>query len=358
LGPRTKLALFPSLGKHFIEVDDRRSDDPDRHSPTHRLFTEIAGFTLTDLALPHQNEFRLFTLLVGAQCLLWRLFFITEILGGFTTFSAFSLEVALNPFYYGAMRIKDRLCPHKYPPLISQGLFDRCTEVQLGKTRATATRYSEKPFVFRGLIKCATSGRTVTSDLKKGKHLYLICRDPLEHTNKLFVPETTVLDQINAALSSIRIPDHLLDALLTHMKTSHAAEKRFHADAITSLRRDCNLINERLATLLDLRLDKSITQSEYDKKALSLKYKQAEIAARIEQHQLGNSNFRTTLETLITLASRAVELFERSKTEQKRQLIALVFSNLRLRGKKLEYSLRSPFDLMVNRPTHTSWLGD
>jgi site-specific DNA recombinase len=63
-----------------------------------------------------------------------------------------------------------------------------------------------------------------------------------------------------------------------------------------------------------------------------------------------------TLESLISVASRAAEIFERSKVEQKRQLIAFVFSNLRLRGKKLEFSLRSPFDLMVNRPNYTSWL--
>jgi hypothetical protein len=53
------------------------------------------------------------------------------------------------------------------------------------------------------------------------------------------------------------------------------------------------------------------------------------------------------LESLISLASRAAELFVRSKTEQKRQLLAFVFSNLRLRGKKLEFSLRSPFDLIA-----------
>jgi hypothetical protein len=35
-----------------------------------------------------------------------------------------------------------------------------------------------------------------------------------------------------------------------------------------------------------------------------------------------------------------------------------MFSNLALRGLKLEYALRSPFDLMVNRSTYTSWLGD
>jgi hypothetical protein len=76
----------------------------------------------------------------------------------------------------------------------------------------------------------------------------------------------------------------------------------------------------------------------------------------MEQHQKGEADYRATLETLISLASRAAELFERSKIEQQRELLAFVFSNLRLRGKKLEYSLRSPFDLMVNRADHTSWL--
>ena len=98
-------------------------------------------------------------------------------------------------------------------------------------------------------------------------------------------------------------------------------------------------------------------QDEYDKKARELKERQTELALRIEQHQKGEGDFRTTLESLISLASRAADLFERSKTEQKRQLIAFVFSNLRLNGKKLEYSLRSPFDLMVNRASYSSWLG-
>lgn len=87
-----------------------------------------------------------------------------------------------------------------------------------------------------------------------------------------------------------------------------------------------------------------ITQDDYDRKARELKERQTEIATQIEQHQQGDGEYRTTLESLISLASRAAELFERSKIEQKRELIAFVFSNLQLRGKKLEFSLRSPFD--------------
>ena len=263
-----------------------------------------------------------------------------------------------NPFYYGEMRFKDRLYPHVYEPLISKELFDRCEAVRLGKSRQTTTRYSEKPFVFRGLVTCAASGRTVTCDVKKGKHVYLICRDPADPTRKLFVPENEVLAQVEAVFRSIQVPERLLDALLAHMKASHDAENQFHRDTIASLRREHDQVRDRLAILLDLRLDKSITQDEYDKKARELKERQTEIALRIEQHQQGEGSFRTTLESLISVASRAADIFARSKTEEKRQLLAFVFSNLRLNGKKLEFSLRSPFDLMVNRPDYAGWLGD
>ena len=59
---------------------------------------------------------------------------------------------------------------------------------------------------------CAVSGCTVTCDLKKGRHVYLICRDPANPTKKFFVPESEVLDQINA----IQVPSKLVNALLAH----------------------------------------------------------------------------------------------------------------------------------------------
>ena len=267
-------------------------------------------------------------------------------------------HILMNPFYYGEMRIKGKLYPHNYPPLIRRELFDRCEEVRTSSSRPSSIRYSEKPFVFRGLVKCATSRRTVTCDLKKGRHVYLICRNPAEPNKRLFVPESAVLDQVKSVFRAIRIPPRLLNALLVHMKAGHEAETQFHGEAIEGLRREHDRGRARLDVLLNLRLDQSITQNDYDKKARELKQRQAEIELRIEQHQDGDRAFRTTLESLISLASRASELFERSKIEQKRQLIAFVFSNLRLNGKKLEFSLRSPFDLMVDRATHSSWLGN
>ena len=79
---------------------------------------------------------------------------------------------------------------------------------------------------------------------------------------------------------------------------------------------------------------------------------------RIEQHQKGEGEYRTTLQCLISAPSRAAAIFERPNIVRKRQLIAFVSSNLALKGKKLAYSLPSPFDLTVNRRSYASRPGD
>jgi hypothetical protein len=68
------------------------------------------------------------------------------------------------------------------------------------------------------------------------------------------------------------------------------------------------------------RRSRRIAGDEYDKKARELKERQTELAMRIEQRQKGEGEFRTTLESLISVTSRAAGIFERSKIEQKRQL--------------------------------------
>jgi hypothetical protein len=74
-----------------------------------------------------------------------------------------------------------------------------------------------------------------------------------------------------------------------------------------------------------LELKRRITQDEYDKKARELKERQTEIAVRIEQHQKGEGDFRTTLEGLISLVSRAAELFERSNPNKNANFSSLCF---------------------------------
>lgn len=100
----------------------------------------------------------------------------------------------------------------------------------------------------------------------------------------------------------------------------------------------------------------SITQDEYDKKAIELRQRQKELNAELSIHNQADEKFSITLTRLISLASRAYEIFESSKIAEKRKLINFMFSNLKMNAKKLEYDLNKPFDMMINKATYQEWL--
>ena len=102
---------------------------------------------------------------------------------------------------------------------------------------------------------------------------------------------------------------------------------------------------------------KRITSNDYDKKCQELKNKQYDINERIKKYLKADENFKLTVNTILSIASKAYEIFESSNIDQKRKLINYVFSNLRLNGLTLEYDLKKPFDQMVDCQTHSEWLG-
>lgn len=77
-----------------------------------------------------------------------------------------------NPFYYGYMRVKGKLYPHIYEPLITKDLFNRCNKISIkrhGQTQAKA----KKKFLLSGIDGCAHCGNLFGPYLSKGKYQFL-----------------------------------------------------------------------------------------------------------------------------------------------------------------------------------------
>ena len=100
-----------------------------------------------------------------------------------------------------------------------------------------------------------------------------------------------------------------------------------------------------------------ITTSEYDKKAYELKQRQLEINEKQKFYLEADEKFTVTLTTLLKLASNAYKLFESSKVEQKRRLINFLLYNLELKGEKLTFSIRKPFDKFIDLGNCKEWSG-
>lgn len=261
-----------------------------------------------------------------------------------------------NPFYYGVMKVKGQLYRHNYPPIIDKALFDTCERIRTGIPGNKAPRQTKEEYILRGLVKCGVSGRKATCDKKKGRYVYLICRDPKNPDKKIHVKEELILEQVEKVFRSLKIHPDALENIVDYVRQTHESQVVYHKTAVQRLHQESVSIDDKLERLLDAFLDgKGITQDIYNKKHQELRQRQQDIGKELEQHHSGNDQFKTALVTLIALASKASQLFESSNFEEKRKLIGFVFSNLEIKGSTLCYSLKKPFDLFVDLGVNKEW---
>lgn len=92
------------------------------------------------------------------------------------------------------------------------------------------------------------------------------------------------------------------------------------------------------------------------KKLLQYQTSQKAITKELEKLQTADKNYYMTANTILSLASRAHELFRISKLDQKREILNLVLSNCTINGENLCYDLKKPFDTILECVSCNAWL--
>ncbi|MFH1712905.1 MAG: recombinase family protein [Candidatus Jacksonbacteria bacterium] len=260
-----------------------------------------------------------------------------------------------NPFYYGMMRIKDELYPHRYAPLISKELFDKCQAVKNGYHKKPF-KYGAKPYLLRGLIKCADCGCTITPETSKG-HIYYSCTNyKNKHKKRLYVKESDLLSPINRLLQNISLPDEKIKRITNDLKSINESKNQFYSQTVKGLRQEYDKIEKRLSNMSDLLFDSSITTDIYDKKLKEYKERQQEIISQMSQYDQADKNYYITVNTVLNLAQRAYEIFSGSELDTKRQILNLLLQNPELKDKNLHFKLKAPFDTVLQASKCSKWL--
>ena len=263
-----------------------------------------------------------------------------------------------NPFYYGEMLSKGKLYPHKYQPIISRELFDRCRNIRKSWGKKPF-KYAAKPYIFRGLVRCARCGCSMSPETAKGKFIYYSCTNAKKNIcdKKVYIPEKNFLMPVYEVLKTFNsIPQAKIDSIVEGLKKSNENKDVYHKEAIRSLRQEYDAIQIRLSRLTDLLLDQSITKDFYDNKLKEMKQKQYDINIQLENHTRADENYYITASTVLNLAKNALSLFESSEVLEKRAMLNFLLQNCVANGKKLEFDLRSPFNHILNFANQPSWL--
>ncbi len=151
------------------------------------------------------------------------------------------------------MRVKGELYPHKYEPLISKELFDKVQQVRLGYHKKLF-KYAGKPFIFRGMIKCADEqcGCTITAETHKGHNYYSCTNYKRIHPKRVYVREEDLLSPINEVLKNIRLSDEKIQEITDDLKKMNQAKNEFHRQSLSALRKEYDQIETRISNAFDL----------------------------------------------------------------------------------------------------------
>lgn len=267
-------------------------------------------------------------------------------------------HIIKNPFYYGEMISKGKLYPHKYQPIITKILFDKCKQVR-ESWHKKPYKYAGKPYIFRGVLTCSKCGCKYSPETAKGKYVYYSCTNGKHICSKTYVSETDLLKPIYGVLRAMKaIPQDKIDAVVNGLKKSHDNKNLYHERTIKELRSEYDTLQTKTSRALDVLLDNSITKDEYDRKITEIKERQYEINLLIEEHTKADENYYLTASTILNIAKGALDLFESSEPNEKRALLNYLLQNPEVNGKKLTFSLRSPFNYIVdlaNQPIGLRW---
>lgn len=258
-----------------------------------------------------------------------------------------------NTFYYGVMVSVGKSYPHKYQPLITKELFDKCQRIRKGWNKKPFA-YASKPFILRGLVRCGKCGCSMSPDLKKGKYTYYSCSNGKKEicNTKVYVPEKDLLEPIYEVLEAFnKIPQEKIDQLVEGLKQSSDSKNLYHKNTIHTLQSEYNSTQTRIDRLMDLLIDSSITKTDYDKKLKELKDKQYDINIQLDEHTKADESYYITASTVFNLAKDALELFESSEVPEKRAILNYILSNYTVNEKTPCITMRSPFKELLSLTT-------
>ena len=261
-----------------------------------------------------------------------------------------------NPFYYGDMIIKENIYPHRYPPIISKALFDQVQKVKSG-FKKKPFKYAGKPYMYRGLLRCAHCGCSISPDKKKGKYVYYQCTQYHGKHGAKMLREEKITKALEDVFKRLQVPKNILDQIVETLSKVHKDKVEFHNKHYDMLIKEQKNITRKMDNLYEDKLDGKISEEQYERFHQKFKEQKEEISARLERLHEAEDNYYITAKHLLNLSNRAYELFKSSEVEEKRQLMKLVLSNLRIENEKVLYDVQKPFDLIVECHDSNLWRG-
>lgn len=107
--------------------------------------------------------------------------------------------------------------------------------------------------------------------------------------------------------------------------------------------------------MLDLLISASISKESYAVKDSEFELKKFELKQKIAKLEQPDARLDKAIDKVLNFGQNSFDIFKSSKTEEKRQILNIVFSNFLLDGENVEISMTKIYNLLSEIGGCQSW---
>ena len=266
-----------------------------------------------------------------------------------------------NPAYYGYFNYGKELYKGTFEPLISKTLFDKVQTILRDRSKPKFL-LDESLRQYNGLIKCGECGCAITTTVKTKYYkrtdrtqlyTYHHCTKRKGYCSQQSVTSEELNNELIQRIEKISIDKEVWQLGVKLLKAKHAEVYEQKAKQLSEYNRKYELLQNKLNVLIDMRAGGELTKEEFIVKKQLLLEEQAQIEAFLGDTKSSSRNWLEMVEKYLDTAFYARKLLISGSAEEKRKLINAVGENLFLRDKKLNFSFKKPFDLLLQPELRT-----
>jgi site-specific DNA recombinase len=268
-------------------------------------------------------------------------------------------RVIRNPFHAGRYewpKDSGNWIRGVHEPLVSWDLHERAVA---GLERLHKPRYRKHEHLYVGKMSCGDCGsRTIVFGQAKGKYTYGYCIGARYITvdgvrvkacpKAQYVRLETIEEQVVAALETISLDQERAEALLAKITRDAGAEQGRVEAQLALIKGQLTKLEQKMARAYEDKLDGKIDEAFWQKQQREWALKKVELEESLRRGALaGPAAFMPQIRQVFELAKSVVPQYKSATDAEKRELLDLVFLNLRLTGKKVEAEMKKPFDAIA-----------
>ncbi len=260
-----------------------------------------------------------------------------------------------NPFYRGEFEYplgSGVWHDGKHEPMVTRSEFERVQEIMRDRSKP---RPKSHDLALRGPIRCGTCGAMITGEeivrvQKNGKrheYVYYHCthrKDPTCPEGR--IEEKELERQVTEILAGIEIPREFHEWAMEVLRESNEAESASRKKITENQRAECDKCAKMIDNLIDMRARGEITEEELSGRRSALVKEKNRLRGLMEDAVKRADDWLETADKYFSFAVNARRKFENGTSGEKRELLALLGSNLSLKQGKLSVSLAKPLVLI------------